>query len=92
MGNYCSAVSIQHDTLLLWRQNSLQTLVKKMNEKSLMLLFVQTSGIVLPLPPKKMFGNMDNAFIVERQEGLQVFTGKMHSCIAIYVENPPTYA
>ena len=33
---------------------------------------LQVSGVTLPLPPKKVFGNMDNAFIAERQQGLQV--------------------
>ncbi|XP_068713818.1 PX domain-containing protein kinase-like protein [Montipora foliosa] len=32
---------------------------------------LETSGIELPLPPKKVFGNMDTAFIAERQQGLQ---------------------
>ncbi|XP_032368790.1 PX domain-containing protein kinase-like protein isoform X1 [Etheostoma spectabile] len=30
-------------------------------------------GISLPLPPKKLIGNMDREFIAERQRGLQVF-------------------
>lgn len=32
---------------------------------------LEVSGIELPLPPKKVFGNMDTAFIAERQQGLQ---------------------
>ncbi|KAJ7336032.1 hypothetical protein OS493_013406 [Desmophyllum pertusum] len=32
---------------------------------------LEVSGIDLPLPPKKVFGNMDAAFIAERQQGLQ---------------------
>lgn len=32
---------------------------------------LEVSGIELPLPPKKVFGNMDAAFIAERQQGLQ---------------------
>ncbi|XP_048462104.1 PX domain-containing protein kinase-like protein [Rhincodon typus] len=31
----------------------------------------QISGLSLPLPPKKLIGNMDPEFIAERQEGLQ---------------------
>uniref|UniRef100_A0AAY4BYW6 PX domain containing serine/threonine kinase n=1 Tax=Denticeps clupeoides TaxID=299321 RepID=A0AAY4BYW6_9TELE len=31
------------------------------------------SGIVLPLPPKKLLGNMDREFIAERQKGLQAY-------------------
>ena len=33
---------------------------------------LSVSGIELPLPPKKVFGNMDREFIAERQKGLQV--------------------
>jgi len=32
---------------------------------------LQASGFDLPLPPKKVFGNMDGAFIQERRAGLQ---------------------
>uniref|UniRef100_A0A674DZJ7 PX domain-containing protein kinase-like protein n=1 Tax=Salmo trutta TaxID=8032 RepID=A0A674DZJ7_SALTR len=31
------------------------------------------SGVSLPLPPKKLLGNMDREFIAERQRGLQVY-------------------
>uniref|UniRef100_A0A3B3Z9T6 Uncharacterized protein n=1 Tax=Periophthalmus magnuspinnatus TaxID=409849 RepID=A0A3B3Z9T6_9GOBI len=31
------------------------------------------SGISLPLPPKKLIGNMDREFIAERQRGLQAY-------------------
>ncbi|XP_044515495.1 PX domain-containing protein kinase-like protein isoform X6 [Gracilinanus agilis] len=31
----------------------------------------QISGLSLPLPPKKLIGNMDREFIAERQKGLQ---------------------
>ena len=30
------------------------------------------TGCELPLPPKKMFGNTDRAFVAERQRGLEV--------------------
>ena len=33
---------------------------------------LKPSGIELPLPPKKVFGNMEREFIAERQIGLQV--------------------
>ncbi|XP_038666440.1 PX domain-containing protein kinase-like protein isoform X5 [Scyliorhinus canicula] len=32
---------------------------------------LQISGLALPLPPKKLIGNMDREFIAERQRGLQ---------------------
>ncbi|PSN48160.1 PX domain-containing protein kinase-like protein [Blattella germanica] len=32
---------------------------------------LQVSGIILPLPPKKLIGNMEREFIAERQTGLQ---------------------
>ncbi|XP_031424356.1 PX domain-containing protein kinase-like protein isoform X3 [Clupea harengus] len=31
------------------------------------------SGVSLPLPPKKLLGNMDREFIAERQKGLQAY-------------------
>ncbi|XP_018563399.1 PX domain-containing protein kinase-like protein isoform X2 [Anoplophora glabripennis] len=34
---------------------------------------LQTSGIPLDLPPKKLIGNMDPQFITERQQGLQKY-------------------
>ncbi|XP_020912365.1 PX domain-containing protein kinase-like protein [Exaiptasia diaphana] len=34
---------------------------------------LEPSGIELPLPPKKVFGNMDSTFIAERQQGLQSY-------------------
>lgn len=33
----------------------------------------QISGLNLPLPPKKLIGNMDREFIAERQKGLQAY-------------------
>jgi PX domain-containing protein kinase-like protein len=35
--------------------------------------YLQTSGISLQLPPKKLIGNMDPEFITERQQGLQKY-------------------
>uniref|UniRef100_A0A665VL11 PX domain containing serine/threonine kinase n=1 Tax=Echeneis naucrates TaxID=173247 RepID=A0A665VL11_ECHNA len=34
---------------------------------------LQVCGISLPLPPKKLIGNMDREFIAERQRGLQAY-------------------
>uniref|UniRef100_A0A3Q0RQH7 PX domain containing serine/threonine kinase n=1 Tax=Amphilophus citrinellus TaxID=61819 RepID=A0A3Q0RQH7_AMPCI len=34
---------------------------------------LQVCGISLPLPPKKLIGNMDREFIAERQRGLQTY-------------------
>uniref|UniRef100_A0A3P8NW91 PX domain containing serine/threonine kinase n=1 Tax=Astatotilapia calliptera TaxID=8154 RepID=A0A3P8NW91_ASTCA len=34
---------------------------------------LQVCGITLPLPPKKLIGNMDREFIAERQRGLQTY-------------------
>lgn len=36
-------------------------------------LSLQICGISLPLPPKKLIGNMDREFIAERQMGLQTY-------------------
>lgn len=33
---------------------------------------LQPAGIPLPLPPKKLIGNMSRDFIAERQQALQV--------------------
>ena len=35
---------------------------------------LRITGIDLPLPPKKVFGNFDRDFIKERQNGLQVLS------------------
>ena len=35
---------------------------------------LRISNIDLPLPPKKVFGNLSREFVAERQQGLQVFT------------------
>ena len=35
---------------------------------------LKIAGIELPLPPKKVFGNMEREFIAERQNGLQVLS------------------
>ena len=35
---------------------------------------LKIAGIELPLPPKKVFGNMEREFIAERQNGLQVIS------------------
>uniref|UniRef100_A0A4W5L3V8 PX domain-containing protein n=1 Tax=Hucho hucho TaxID=62062 RepID=A0A4W5L3V8_9TELE len=37
------------------------------------LIYKFVSGVSLPLPPKKLLGNMDREFIAERQRGLQVY-------------------
>uniref|UniRef100_A0A8C9SJS5 PX domain-containing protein kinase-like protein n=1 Tax=Scleropages formosus TaxID=113540 RepID=A0A8C9SJS5_SCLFO len=36
-------------------------------------IWTNISGINLPLPPKKLIGNMDREFIAERQKGLQAY-------------------
>lgn len=43
------------------------------NDFDMMNKVLEISGITLPLPPKKVFGNMDNAFLAERQQGLQSY-------------------
>ena len=35
---------------------------------------MQTSGVTIPIPPKKVFGSKDKEVIAERQKGLQVST------------------
>lgn len=42
------------------------------DDRSITLLFsLKIAGLSLPLPPKKLIGNMDREFIAERQKGLQ---------------------
>lgn len=44
-----------------------------MNSSLSLFLSLQVCGISLPLPPKKLIGNMDREFIAERQRGLQTY-------------------
>uniref|UniRef100_A0A8C1Y3L3 PX domain-containing protein kinase-like protein n=1 Tax=Cyprinus carpio TaxID=7962 RepID=A0A8C1Y3L3_CYPCA len=43
------------------------------NSWTVISLSSQISGLNLPLPPKKLLGNMDREFIAERQKGLQAY-------------------
>ncbi|XP_073325138.1 PX domain-containing protein kinase-like protein isoform X2 [Pagrus major] len=47
-------------------------------------------GITLPLPPKKLIGNMDREFIAERQRGLQTYLDSITQhpllCSSLYVK------
>ena len=62
------------------------------------MLFLQTSGAPLPLPPKKVFGNMDNTFIAERLLGLQQYLNSItqepmfvrHECFKRFMD-PKNY-
>ena len=47
------------------------------------MLHRQTSGISLPIPPKKMFGSKDKEVIAERQKGLQVMMTLL-SCVLVH--------
>ncbi|XP_065912112.1 PX domain-containing protein kinase-like protein [Dysidea avara] len=47
--------------------------VHRYSEFSALHEFLETSGITLPIPPKKMFGSKDKEVIGERQKGLQAF-------------------
>uniref|UniRef100_A0A8C6WS34 PX domain containing serine/threonine kinase n=1 Tax=Neogobius melanostomus TaxID=47308 RepID=A0A8C6WS34_9GOBI len=38
---------------------------------------LMTCGVALPLPPKKLIGNMDREFIAERQRGLQTYLDRI---------------
>ncbi|CAB4036247.1 PX domain-containing kinase [Paramuricea clavata] len=59
---------------------------------------LETSGATLSLPPKKMFGNMDNAFIAERLTGLQQYLNSIaqepmfvrHECFKRFMD-PKNY-
>ncbi|XP_044515338.1 PX domain-containing protein kinase-like protein isoform X3 [Gracilinanus agilis] len=51
-------------------ENSWQ-IVRRYSDFDLLNSSLQISGLSLPLPPKKLIGNMDREFIAERQKGLQ---------------------
>ena len=48
------------------------TVARRYNDFANLDTALRPSGIELPLPPKKVFGNMEREFIAERQQGLQV--------------------
>lgn len=50
------------------------TINKRYNDFYKLHTILQTSGLSLELPPKKIIGNMDPHFISERQQGLQVIS------------------
>ncbi|KAK2185815.1 hypothetical protein NP493_222g05007 [Ridgeia piscesae] len=49
------------------------TLQKRFSDFTTLDAHLSISGVELPLPPKKVFGNMDREFIAERQQGLQEY-------------------
>uniref|UniRef100_A0A8C9CIA8 PX domain-containing protein kinase-like protein n=1 Tax=Phocoena sinus TaxID=42100 RepID=A0A8C9CIA8_PHOSS len=51
-------------------ENSWQ-MVRRYSDFDLLNSNLQIAGLSLPLPPKKLIGNMDREFIAERQKGLQ---------------------
>ncbi|XP_059800205.1 PX domain-containing protein kinase-like protein isoform X2 [Hypanus sabinus] len=51
-------------------ENSWQ-IIRRYSDFDVLNSSLQISGLILPLPPKKLIGNMDREFIAERQRGLQ---------------------
>uniref|UniRef100_A0A4W3K2U3 PX domain-containing protein kinase-like protein n=1 Tax=Callorhinchus milii TaxID=7868 RepID=A0A4W3K2U3_CALMI len=51
-------------------ENSWQV-IRRYSDFDVLHTSLQISGLTLPLPPKKLIGNMDREFIAERQRGLQ---------------------
>uniref|UniRef100_A0A9L0I6E7 PX domain containing serine/threonine kinase like n=1 Tax=Equus asinus TaxID=9793 RepID=A0A9L0I6E7_EQUAS len=51
-------------------ENSWQ-IIRRYSDFDLLNNSLQIAGLSLPLPPKKLIGNMDREFIAERQKGLQ---------------------
>ncbi|XP_051873189.1 PX domain-containing protein kinase-like protein isoform X2 [Pristis pectinata] len=51
-------------------ENSWQ-IIRRYSDFDVLNTSLQISGLILPLPPKKLIGNMDREFIAERQRGLQ---------------------
>uniref|UniRef100_A0A6Q2Y373 PX domain-containing protein kinase-like protein n=1 Tax=Esox lucius TaxID=8010 RepID=A0A6Q2Y373_ESOLU len=53
-------------------ENSWQV-IRRYSDFDMLNTSLLVSGISLPLPPKKLLGNMDREFIAERQRGLQAY-------------------
>ncbi|KAL1007830.1 hypothetical protein UPYG_G00092200 [Umbra pygmaea] len=53
-------------------ENSWQ-IIRRYSDFDMLNTSLLISGISLPLPPKKLLGNMDREFIAERQRGLQAY-------------------
>uniref|UniRef100_G3NIM5 PX domain containing serine/threonine kinase n=1 Tax=Gasterosteus aculeatus aculeatus TaxID=481459 RepID=G3NIM5_GASAC len=49
------------------------TVIRRYSDFDVLNSSLMVCGISLPLPPKKLIGNMDREFIAERQRGLQAF-------------------
>uniref|UniRef100_A0AAZ3QSJ4 PX domain containing serine/threonine kinase n=1 Tax=Oncorhynchus tshawytscha TaxID=74940 RepID=A0AAZ3QSJ4_ONCTS len=62
-------------TALIEASQNLQshTVIKRYSDFDMLNSSLLVSGVSLPLPPKKLLGNMDREFIAERQRGLQVY-------------------
>ncbi|MGH0164146.1 UNVERIFIED_CONTAM: hypothetical protein FKN15_046449 [Acipenser sinensis] len=60
-------------TAVIEASQSLQshTVLRRYSDFDMLNNNLQISGLSLPLPPKKLIGNMDREFIAERQKGLQ---------------------
>ncbi|XP_064632379.1 PX domain-containing protein kinase-like protein isoform X2 [Lineus longissimus] len=55
------------------------TVTKRYSDFVALDAILRVSGIDLPLPPKKVFGNMEREFIAERKTGLQVYLNTLVS-------------
>uniref|UniRef100_A0A8L0DNC3 PX domain-containing protein kinase-like protein n=1 Tax=Oncorhynchus mykiss TaxID=8022 RepID=A0A8L0DNC3_ONCMY len=66
--------NLQSHTVSLLRPGKwTQTVIKRYSDFDMLNSSLLVSGVSLPLPPKKLLGNMDREFIAERQRGLQVY-------------------
>nr|XP_034957098.1 PX domain-containing protein kinase-like protein [Zootoca vivipara] len=59
-------------------ENSWQ-IIRRYSDFDLLNNSLQISALSLPLPPKKLIGNMDREFIAERQKGLQNYLNAITS-------------
>jgi len=69
----CVCVCLQEYLLRVQRGNSSWNVLHRYNDFNKLHQSLRISGIDLPLPGKRIFGNMRPDFIAERKEALQVY-------------------
>uniref|UniRef100_A0A8D3C6Q7 PX domain containing serine/threonine kinase n=1 Tax=Scophthalmus maximus TaxID=52904 RepID=A0A8D3C6Q7_SCOMX len=55
------------------QSHTVSVVIRRYSDFDVLNSSLMVCGISLPLPPKKLIGNMDREFIAERQRGLQAF-------------------
>uniref|UniRef100_A0A672L459 PX domain-containing protein kinase-like protein n=1 Tax=Sinocyclocheilus grahami TaxID=75366 RepID=A0A672L459_SINGR len=65
--------SLQSHTVNGSNRSRAETVIRRYSDFDMLNNSLLISGLNLPLPPKKLLGNMDREFIAERQKGLQAY-------------------